>query len=67
MTAGADVIERERDREPRGPRWGHALAIALELSIVAVLAAEHSWLGLVLCALYFYFSATCAGLFGGVE
>lgn len=51
-----------REREPRPPSFQHVLAVALELGIVAVLAAHHAWEGLVLAAGYAYFSATWAAV-----
>lgn len=54
----ADV--QDRLHEPKPPRIGGYIAVLLEISIVAVLAAEHSVIGLLLCAGYAWFSATWA-------
>ena len=51
----------DRPKEPRPPpRVGHLLAVLLELSMVAVFAAEHSITGLCLALAYSWFSATWA-------
>lgn len=53
-----------RKLEPKPPSLTHILAVVLELSIVAELAALHSVRGLVLCVLYAWFSATWAAVSG---
>lgn len=54
-----DVTE-DRPRTPEPPRPAHYVAVALELSMVVVFAANRSVTGLVLCAAYLWFSATLA-------
>lgn len=47
-----------KDSKPKPPNLQHVLAVALELAIVAVLAAHKAWEGLALAAAYAWFSAT---------
>jgi hypothetical protein len=42
-------------KPPPPPKPSHVLAVALELGIVAVLAAHKAWIGLALAACYAWF------------
>jgi len=55
--------EQVHSRAPKPPRFSHLLAVALELGIVAVLIGHRAWEGLLLAAVYSWFSATWAMLF----
>jgi hypothetical protein len=60
--ASLELVHATKDRPhaPEPPRLSHLLAVALELSMVVVFAANRSAVGLVLCAAYLWFSATLA-------
>lgn len=46
------------------PRLSHLLAVLLELAMVAVFMYERSWVGLLVAALYSWYSATWALVVG---
>ena len=60
------TIEHAEDRTtPRKPpSIAHVLAVFVELSIVAGVIHSRSWLTLLLCVVYLYWSATLALFFG---
>jgi hypothetical protein len=54
----------DKPRSPRPPPTvQHVVAVCLELGVFATFACERSIVGLVLCAAYFWFSATWSLLF----
>jgi hypothetical protein len=54
----------DRPREPRPPRIGPLIAVALELGMVSVFIFDRAWVGLALALGYAWFSATWALLAG---
>lgn len=57
------TIAKDRPRATKPPSWAHLGAVALELGIVGSVIRSHSWVGLLLCCLYAWYSATWALLF----
>jgi hypothetical protein len=52
---------------PPEPKWSLWCAVGLECAMVMTFLAHGSILGLVLCALYAWFSASWAALRGGFK
>ena len=52
------MSELARTGGPKLPRPGLIVAVLLELCIVATFTVHHSYVGLALCGVYSWFSAT---------
>lgn len=56
-------LAEDRPKAPKLPNIPTLIAVLLELSIAAMFGAHRLWFGLLLCLVYFHFSATRALLF----
>lgn len=52
---GDTVLDK---RKPEPPKPAAYIASLLELGMLAVFSVKHSWAGLILWLVYFYYSAT---------
>ena len=61
------TTDTHKPEPPPLPSSLHMLAILLEVMIFGTFMAHKSILGMLLCAAYFWWSATYAALFGRTE